>query len=735
MAAVAALLVGLAWPPVAKWTGLDLRLLTDPDAVIKVAAALAGHRGDLTPVALLDIDEHAYAAWGAPAIVPRREALRLIEAAVAASAAAVVVDIDLARGRTEEQGLVAAALSAHAADRSRPPLFIVRGLARPAGRRSTPDLVSAAPSGLDPVVAGAANIRWVSAYFDADADWHYRNWRGAHVACDGAPRAYASVGLATVATRAEGLAGLFRLDAWLASLAAARCRGSRVPEPPKDVPWLRNAASPMPIPYLLGHTTEPAQFASTRTSSGAEVPVFVRFAALDVLEPGGLAPGALEGRVAIIGASHSDSRDLHRTPLGTMPGFYVLSNIIADAHRPLGEATIWGLRGYLLGLPLFALHLLATRMLRKIVAVIVVFAVTALATGVGITWGFSPYILHEAALTSLVLISLFALFESLAKTLEPGSRGNARAPLYLRAVLSDRALKAVVEKRGSPVVRNVTAAIFALALGIAWTTPATAQDLAGYVAGITSHSNGSVELRRGADPPRPLRLGENVLAGDLVTVRSPTRVRIDTAKGSVTLCSNSAGTSVCEHRFSFAGGRRPIDVLHRLSAVLSWFAAPQSNFGVRDDGAPRFALAAGIPQRVGPGNRELWVAWVGGEAPFRATIAARGHILSEMPVEAREVRFPRLPISNGAAEVGVTDAQGRRVALLFIVASPPPAQRFGSNAVNADHAALLAAVDLAQRDGGQWRLEAAQRVTDAADRVPAAAAFRRALAAGDRLLP
>lgn len=272
-----------------------------------------------------------------------------------------------------------------------------------------------------------------------------------------------------------------------------------------------------------------------------------------------------------------------------------------------------------------------------------------------------------------------------------------------------------------------------VALGV---TPcsATGQNLAGYVAGIAAQPGGAAELRRGADPPRPLRLGENILAGDTVSVRPPTRIRVDTMSGAMVMCTAEPANSACSYRFQASGGRAPSDVLHRLSTVLSWFSAPQSGFAVRDDAAPRLAVAAGIPQYLAAGERELWIAWAGGTAPFRVALLANG-IASEATVEGGAARLARRPFLEGPAELRVTDARGLSAALAIAVVPTPVVQSFSGNAVNADHAALLSAAELARREGGRWRLEAAQRAAEVAPRVPAADAFIRALAAGDRLEP
>lgn len=262
--------------------------------------------------------------------------------------------------------------------------------------------------------------------------------------------------------------------------------------------------------------------------------------------------------------------------------------------------------------------------------------------------------------------------------------------------------------------------------------PALSQALTGYVAQVEGDQTGAV-LIRGSEAHRRLRLGENILAGDVVLVKPPTRVRIDTSGGPVLLCDPKV-SGECRRLFQDTGqGQQPADIARRLSAMLAWFAAPQRNLITRSAEPPRFVIGSGRPQRIVAGERQLRIGWVDGEPPFRITLEAQGRPLARGETADRGVTLPAARLGRGEAVVRVTDGRDRVATLPLEIVAAPALASFAASAVDADHALLLQLASLAQMDGGAWTLETAQRLSPLMPRSPAAEVFQRALFAGDKL--
>lgn len=442
-AAIALLLSALPLPEF----GQALKLLSDPDAVIRLSVAVGGERADANPVTIVDIDEATYTRWGRPAHVPRDRLIALLERIAQGRPSAILLDIDLAGDQIAGHAEIAEFLTRHAREPGAPPLLLSRYLSRQDIGADGIQSVQDRPTRLDAIVAGAPNLRWVSVHFEGETDWFLRQWRAAHFVCaDGPPRGYPSVGLATASVR-DGAAGERALQSWLDRAAKAACRGQPLPRDASP-PWLTNAHRKLPVPYAVGFTTDVAQFGTTRSGGGGVVPLFTRLGAGDILAAE--SPPSLTGRIAVIGATYAESRDFHRTPLGEMPGLYVIANLAALATIPLSEARWKGFRPYLFGAAFFILHLIAARTLRPAPALAAITGVTLVLTVAFVVAGMSPYVVHEAAITGLGMMAAYLALMALMDLANVRQVAGSTLPVGACLLLSDDMQRWLARRRAAP---------------------------------------------------------------------------------------------------------------------------------------------------------------------------------------------------------------------------------------------------------------------------------------------
>jgi CHASE2 domain-containing sensor protein len=284
------------------------------------------------PLVFVDLDEPLYRAWGEPVRVPLGAIAGLLEATAASAPAAVILDVDL-RGEAPSD---ASALERVLEDLGGgpTPILLARGFRAPLVPHPR-GYLEEVPSFLDPIVARAPSLRWASTVFVRDRDWVVRRYRSFEATCTkGRANVLPAVHVLAVARVSAGAKGVARLDDALAT-QRPQCDGSDV-EPPEDTRASFGdievvfSSGPVASRILYG-TRAPAPrapFASARVAfRGREVPIFTRVPASLLLEPDKpVDPQLLAGRIAVIGASYGASRDIHRTPVGDMPGAAILMN-------------------------------------------------------------------------------------------------------------------------------------------------------------------------------------------------------------------------------------------------------------------------------------------------------------------------------------------------------------------------------------------------------------------------
>ena len=239
-----------------------------------------------------------------------------------------------------------------------------------------------------------STVIWASTLFEADATGTIRNWRLLETVCGAEKsnrRTFLSVGLIAAALSNDGKQDVQQLRSSSAHYAQRYCdliesntesahksalrstkRDSELTSG-ADFSWLKFGLTSTRLPYLFWPApADTFRFGTARDSLGRTVPLLdIRSAAtlwereqslkgiyndadfchrLAQINPLPLSCDAIRGRVAIIGASHVDSRDSYFTPLGSMAGVYVIANTVAGARDTLlsepglkNNANVWGI--------------------------------------------------------------------------------------------------------------------------------------------------------------------------------------------------------------------------------------------------------------------------------------------------------------------------------------------------------------------------------------------------------
>jgi CHASE2 domain-containing sensor protein len=308
------------------------------DWIVRMQAGVAPDQYAGAPFVLLELDEPTYRGWDEPLLVPRERLLRLIEWSVRGGAALVLVDVDLSRATGDDVALTRY-LQTFVRDgpRAGTQVVLARTFREPYPPGSSP-WREQRPSFLDDVVAAAPDLHWASTLFLQDRDLRIRRFRNAEPTCnDGTADVVPAAQLLALALLGDPGSGPENLERALA-VQRPDCTRSEPPEAaPSDqlarlgdveVALVGDRVSNR-ILYAFGWSDSGDAPNPTVSFEGRSVPLLTRLPArlvTDSAEPPD--PGLLAGRIVVIGASYAESRDLHRTPLGWMPGAVILQNAI-----------------------------------------------------------------------------------------------------------------------------------------------------------------------------------------------------------------------------------------------------------------------------------------------------------------------------------------------------------------------------------------------------------------------
>jgi|GEM_PF-3384497 len=337
------IIVGLATMKDTQW----LQEIEDSgvDRVVRVLSNTEQATNKTSPFVLVDLDNRTYLDWGEPQVMPQDHLASLIRSVVKAGALVTVVDLDIRMEQPEKSAELLALFD----ELNRNPeilgdrhLVLVKTFKVDGGKQLPYKHLRA--SFLDKAVAQNPNIHWVSSMFTVDQDHIVRRWRLWERGCtqQGTPTILPSVQLFSAMAASDQKAGVSRMyealkgitppscKAWAEKTSATASRatlnigGHEVPLRTGrngqriiyGVPWDLEAGEKRPRIELSGQ----GKAAST-------VPVIRRIPArLIAANPN--AKLDMKDRIAFVGSSHSESADIHETPIGYMPGVLILANAI-----------------------------------------------------------------------------------------------------------------------------------------------------------------------------------------------------------------------------------------------------------------------------------------------------------------------------------------------------------------------------------------------------------------------
>ena len=352
------------------------------DRLAAVTLIMSGVPRQALPVTFLDVDDRTRRAWGADVITPHAGLAELVKLAAAKDAKAILVDFDLSGGNAD--AVFSDLLRAYPANA--PLLMLVRNIAFERSGEGTLDVSIAAsgttPTPYDVAASDKANVVWISTLNDIGPDRTVRRIRLWQTVCDGAfGAAFPSAELVLAARLLDGGRNDGKLEPFLQARVAEDC--GKVAK--TAMAWPPVQAQAVTLPFVFADTTEtPALFRIV--SDGHETIALRRISAGQLVNYGdGVAKLAgdvdrdpFEGRVTIIGASYTGSRDLYDTPLGTMPGGLILANSIVQAKTIIETRPLAPLVANIFTVILFLLCAAAARYPAGVVALTAIFALALL---------------------------------------------------------------------------------------------------------------------------------------------------------------------------------------------------------------------------------------------------------------------------------------------------------------------------------------------------------------------
>ena len=301
---------------------------------------------DARPFVFYDIDDKSQQLWGEPLFTPRDKLATLIAAALEKRPAVLIVDVELRKAMPDDAALLDV-LRRHAAMADAPTLILVESFRWNALESGGGNWVTR-PSFIESTLPPSRQRLSASPLFEQDQDGQYRRWRGWLSACSAQdlPIIVPSVQISVLAAL-SGEPGLTALDQALRSALPRSCSeeaqlaASRILIGTKSIAVTGNAFTQrilFALPWkLAADETRPlVDFA------GGKAPLLSILPAHAITE-GGLRTTLAPGHIAVIGASNQDARDIHVTPLGSMPGSLILINAIHSLiqHGQMTTPAAW----------------------------------------------------------------------------------------------------------------------------------------------------------------------------------------------------------------------------------------------------------------------------------------------------------------------------------------------------------------------------------------------------------
>lgn len=295
-------------------------------------------RSDHLAYTFLDIDEDTYRLWDEPFHIPRDKLKQLIEHAETGQAKAILIDVDLAKDSDDADVLIEYLKNYK---EKFPPLFLLRSF-YPASKFTNQDEYFVRNSMFDKIELGE-NIHWVQPLFKMDEyDQTVRYWHLYKVGCLDEDKPvvipsfqllldvllthkddmrYVETQLDRLAPETCGDINEYNLDGDLTygskKISLLSDEHSRIGERIiYTLPYLKKSANPREYIWQPAHVI---------TESDSKI-----------------SASSVEGRVVVIGASFKGSRDIYKTPIGTMPGAMIIMNAV-KSFNAFGQTSTPGL--------------------------------------------------------------------------------------------------------------------------------------------------------------------------------------------------------------------------------------------------------------------------------------------------------------------------------------------------------------------------------------------------------
>lgn len=405
------------------------------DRLAAISLILSGVPDGALPVTLLDVDDATRTAWKSRGATPHAALAELVRIAASGGAKAILLDFDLNMDMpgTPADPAMSNLLRSYPADA--PLLMLVRkiGFARSESGTGA-GLLAASTSGspYDVVAAGKPNIMWVTTLNEIGSDRSVKRVRLWQTVCEGASGlSYPSAALVTAGMLIDGRSHSDEFRTFLESRVSVECGGT--PDTRAGWPPVREQATY--LPYVFGNDAGSPALLKVG-SGGRETVVLRRISAsrlVDYADGRAAAAGEIDrdpfaGRVALIGASYTESSDVHETPLGTMPGSIIIANSIVQAQTLTSTVTPSHVLRNLLALAAFGVFAYLSRYLVGVLALISIglmsiVVLIAVSRGLGYESGL------EVVGVSLTGFALFKLIDALGQIIADIPKRGWRAIL------------------------------------------------------------------------------------------------------------------------------------------------------------------------------------------------------------------------------------------------------------------------------------------------------------------
>jgi CHASE2 domain-containing sensor protein len=406
-------------------------VFNDRDVMVRWSSVLSGATRQAIPVTIIDIDDATLERVGGGDRTPRNLIAQLADLAVSKNAAGIVIDLDTSRPGPDPVADKALTDFITGYRTDAPMLMYARRFIDANGKKPATELdLTPLPSILDEPAAGRANVLSVSSVAPLDGDRVIRRWQLSQTLCvSGKGASYASPQLVALALKERQTNARAAVDQFLAGRNAEICG-----EPAASSDWPRNPDMRASIWFLFGSDLSDTPITmiehdGQRTPLVRHIPARTLLGADSQVAPArAVSDQIFAGRIVVIGSSHLDSFDTHITPLGPMPGVFIIANSIASAPATLSAARIPTFARTLIAIAIFAALAMLTRPLRAMVAGMTVVAVIIVLLAL-LGRIMAPSNALTIVVTSTALLALFSGLNSLYEIGEAWRKHGWRAVL------------------------------------------------------------------------------------------------------------------------------------------------------------------------------------------------------------------------------------------------------------------------------------------------------------------